>query len=140
MKGQQVFIAKGETYPALIFDNEQQKHFTTWMQEGKVFERNDCLGGSQLTKPLQLRNGVTMSIQSGGSHYCEPRRNMPYSQYESFEIGFPSAVIDALMPYVDNEDAPTDTVYSNVPMAVIEQIVYNAGGVVGYKGECIENA
>jgi hypothetical protein len=139
MQGQQVYISKDEALPTVFSGNEgAQKHFTTWMQEGLVHKTDsDVFGGYQLTKPLQLRNGVHLSIQAGGSHYCFPRKNMPYSQYESFEIGFPSQMIEELMPYVDDEENPTNTVYSCVPMVVIEAIIYKAGGVVGYKVEQI---
>ena len=112
---------------------ELQKHFTTWMQEAQFRQDNHPVFGYQNTEHLILANGVSLSIQAGGSHYCEPRKNLPYSQYQSFEVGFPSARIEELMPYCNDEEKPTKTIYTYVPMAVLEHYIVSAGGVVGTK-------
>ena len=107
------------------------KHFTVWMQEGI---QTHGFGGEryQQTKRLVLANGVSLSIQASSTHYCSPRISTQYSQYSKFEVGFPSHRIEALMPYCDDTDNPTGTVYAYVPLEVLEQYIASAGGVIGY--------
>jgi hypothetical protein len=89
----------------------------------------------QMCKSLLLADGTKLSIQAGRSHYCDPRTdstNGTYANYSEFEIGFPSRVIELLLPYAEDVDNPTDTVYAYVPKELIETIIKEAGGVVGY--------
>lgn len=104
------------------------KHFTQWMQEGI---RDSSASYFQQCRRLVLANGVSLSIQASESAYCEPRQTLPYSQYESFEIGFPSAEIEALMPYCEDPENPTGTVYPYVPLEVLDQYMAT-NPVVGY--------
>ncbi len=110
------------------------KHFTQWMDEGFTGERGEgyCY---QMCRPVLLADGTSLSIQAGDTHYCEPRmlsENGTYSDYSHFEIGFPSRIIEELLPYADDDENPTDTVYAYVPRELIETIIKAAGGVVGY--------
>lgn len=110
------------------------KHFTQWMDEGFIGIRTEryC---HQICEPLLLADGTQMSIQASNNHYCSPRMdstNGTYADYSEFEIGFPSRVIDLLLPYAEDLDSPTDTVYAYVPKELIETIIKEAGGVVGY--------
>jgi len=102
-----------------------KKHFTMIMEEGRRE------GRSTNTKTLVLGDGTTMSVQASNFHYCSPRIDTHYWNYEEFEIGFPSVEIDELMPYVEDESCPTDTVYAYVPVSVIEAVIESRGGVVG---------
>lgn len=104
------------------------KHFTQWMQENICLEYK---GMTQQCCRLVLANGVSLSIQASGTHYSSPRETVPYSQYTAFEIGYPSERIEALMPYCDNEDEPTDTVYAYVPLEVLDVYIASVGGVSG---------
>lgn len=101
-----------------------KKHFTMIMEE------NRRSGRPTNTKTLILGDGTTMSVQASHFHYCEPRIDTQYWNYEEFEIGFPSVQIDELLPYAEDESYPTDTVYAYVPMAVIEAIIERLGGTV----------
>ena len=38
--------------------------------------------------PIQMDNGLTMSIQASETHYSEPRSLVPISQYTAFEVAF----------------------------------------------------
>ena len=105
------------------------KHFTQWMQEG-IPARYE--GKLQQTVRLMLANGVSLSIQASEYHYCTPRENVPYSQYGEFEVGFPSAEIEALLPYAEYPERPTESVYGYVPLEVLEAYIGAVGGVVGY--------
>ena len=101
------------------------KHFTQWMQES----------ASTSYKPvprLLLANGVHLSIQAREYLYCTPRERLPYSQYTEFEVGFPSEEIEALMPYCDDCENPTETVYAYVPLEVLDAYIASVGGVTGY--------
>ena len=122
-----LFIHKEETM------NQQvavlTKHFTQWMQEGIHLEYK---GSIQQALRLVLANGVSLSIQASEDHYCTPRETLPYSQYIEFEVGFPSEEIEALMPYCDDSDNPTDTVYGYVPLEVLDAYIASVGGVTGY--------
>ena len=72
-------------------------------------------------------DGFTMSVQASGTHYCEPRRIA--KRYRSFEIGFPSHEESLLMDYCEDPSRPCDTVYSNVPVRVIDIVIENHGGI-----------
>ena len=106
------------------------KHFTEWMEEGryKTLEETEY----QNTKALKFADGTHMSIQASRTHYCSPRLSTKYRVYREFEIGFPSRKIHSLMPYVEDDDNPTDTVYAYVPLDVVEKVVAECGGVIGF--------
>lgn len=104
-------------------------HFTKWMQENICFKYK---GITQRAACLVLANGVSLSIQASSTHYCSPRETLPYSQYTEFEVGYPSEEIEALMPYCDNCENPTETVYAYVPLEVLDAYITSVGGVAGY--------
>jgi hypothetical protein len=78
-------------------------------------------------KPIVCADGFTMSVQASASHYCSPRDND--GPYNTVEVGYPSEREESLMPYASNEDTPTDTVYSMVPIEVIKYLIYKHGGL-----------
>lgn len=109
------------------------KDFTQWMNEGFC---GTNAGGFifQHCYPLLLADGTSLSIQAGETHYCSPRKNSSdgdYNEYDSFEIGFPSSVIEEIMEYCEDSDNPTETVYAYVPKDIIRQFIAARGGVVG---------
>lgn len=114
------------------------KDFTEILNES-VRHESDICQGHRLAYPLELADGTTLSIQASATHYCEPRETTEsanYNWYESFEIGFPSNVIEEILEYAEQPETPTDTVYGWVPKEVIRQVIESRGGVVGiFKGE-----
>jgi hypothetical protein len=77
-------------------------------------------GSSVHRDPMELDDGLTMSIQASARHYAAPKDNMgPYTEYE---VGFPSQRVEELMPYAEDASDPTKTVYGWVPTEVIETI------------------
>lgn len=84
---------------------------------------------TRLTKSVTCNDGLTMSIQASEGHYCSPRKTLPYSEYLEFEIGYPSEKVELFMPYVEDENNPTDTVYAHVPINVIEEVISKHGGI-----------
>ena len=107
------------------------KDFTEYLNEA-VRQEHKEYGGHRLAFPLRLNDGTQLSIQASSTHYCSPRETTEianYNWYEEFEIGFPTKVIDKLLPYAEEESTPTDTVYGWVPKALIREIIEECGGV-----------
>lgn len=103
------------------------KKFADWMNEGKfgTYPTN--------TKRLLLADGNSLSVQAPEYHYCSPRETMSdYSYYDSFEIGFPSKHYDSLEPFKDGPEDQTESVFGWVPVEVLEKLITEAGGVVGW--------
>ncbi|QDP66901.1 MAG: hypothetical protein Unbinned4409contig1002_2 [Prokaryotic dsDNA virus sp.] len=77
-----------------------------------------------LAKPrIICKDGFSMSVQDGEHHYAK--------WGESYEVGFPSEREELLMPYVEDPDYPTETVYAYVPKAVVSQVISKHGGIDG---------
>lgn len=78
---------------------------------------------------MQCSDGFNLSVQAHYGSYCQPRESWA-DEYSSVEVGYPSEREDLLMPYVEDADRPTDTVYGYVPVSVIEQVIAKHGGLV----------
>ena len=79
-------------------------------------------------------DGFSMSIQGGTrGHYCVPRKLC--REYQKVEIGFPSEIEPLLLPYAEEEETPTETVYGFVEMDVVEEVVKKHGGIIDYAGK-----
>ena len=77
--------------------------------------------------PAQCADGFRMSVQASEGHYCSPRDSI--GPWRAVEIGYPSAKVDAFMPYIDGADSdPTDTVYGYVPIDVVVAAIADHGG------------
>lgn len=73
-------------------------------------------------------DGFHMSVQTGWTHYCQPRLNE--GPWSSVEVGFPSERVEEFMPYIDGKDSdPTNTVYGYVPLAIVAEVVDRHGGL-----------
>lgn len=71
-------------------------------------------------------DGFTVSIQASRGHYCSPRESgLP--AYHSVELGFPSEAVEAWLPYAEEADRPTDTVYGYVPLDVVAGVLTDHG-------------
>lgn len=78
-------------------------------------------------------DGFQMSVQASEFHYCSPRETILSGDYSAWEIGFPSAVEDALLPYQDGDGDPKETVYGYVPTHVVDAVIAKHGGIVATK-------
>lgn len=80
-----------------------------------------------IRKTVQCMDGTTISVQASSSHYCTPRNNVgPYSHVE---VGYPSvAPPDSWREYCENWDAPTNTVYADVPKELVWEYITAHGG------------
>lgn len=75
---------------------------------------------------IRCANGLVLSVQASSFHYCYPRSNR--GPYSTVEVGFPSEAIETLMAYAENPEEPTDTVYSQVPIKTVCQVILDNGG------------
>lgn len=71
---------------------------------------------------------ITRRNRDGDSLYCTPRTNLESGEYETCEVGFPNQREELLMPYAEDPETPTETVYGYVPVTLVEQIIEKHGG------------
>ena len=101
------------------------------MNLNKYFKDNyEMLPGSgervRNREGIECVDGFRMSVQASKSHYCTPRDN--FGPYSKVEVGFPSERIEEFMPFAEEADSPTDTVYGWVPIEIVEQVIESHGG------------
>lgn len=83
---------------------------------------------------VKCKDGFFVSIQGGTSlHYCLPRRHI--NEYTHLELGYPSAPEELIMPYKDGGRSgdPTNSVYAQVPLEVVEELIKRHGGIVAFR-------
>jgi hypothetical protein len=78
-------------------------------------------------KRIYCKDGYNFSVQARSGAYCSPRED--FGPWYEVEVGYPSAVEDTLMPYVDDDSKPLNTVYGYVPIDIVEEIVARHGGI-----------
>ena len=81
-----------------------------------------------MNEAVLCADGFEMSVQANVTAYCSPRENS--GKYELVEVGFPSAVEPMLMPWAEDKDDPTGTVYGYVPVDVVTNVIVKHGGLV----------
>ena len=96
-------------------------------QHCKIKEIFHGLSLRELAPGVVCKDGFGMSVQVGCTHYCSPRVNNAI-YYSAVEIGFPSEKEDLLMPFAEDEEAPTKTVYGYVPVDIVNQVIQKHGG------------
>lgn len=90
-------------------------------------------------------DGFALSVIAGDGAYCSPRPSLfgnlgdvpaDYAgPYTACEVGFPSAKPEPWSEwsqYVEDPDAPTETVYAYVPIDLIRRTIEAHGGEVGH--------
>ena len=87
----------------------------------------------RLAGQIVCADDLRMSVQASRTHYCSPREDEgPWSEVE---VGFPSQRVEELMPYAEDADKPTETVYAWVPIEVVEAVIAAHGGSEQLEGE-----
>lgn len=77
---------------------------------------------------VKCKDGFEVSVQASRSHYCIPRDGN--GVYTHVEMGFPSDYMgDEFQQYAEEPDRPTDTVYSCVPIEMIDRLIESHGGL-----------
>jgi hypothetical protein len=79
-------------------------------------------------KKIQCASGLSLSVQAHYGAYCTPSGDV--GPYTRVEVGYPSQMVPELMEWCENPSIPTETVYGQVPVEVVEAIVDKHGGVV----------
>lgn len=74
-------------------------------------------------------DGFEMSVQAGSTHYSDPREDCA-EKYISVEVGYPTDAEELFMPYAEDPNRPTDTVYGWVPSSIVTLVCVKHGGVV----------
>jgi hypothetical protein len=92
-------------------------------------EKRESRGGMLLTPPLACKDGFDMSVQASAFHYCSPRADFPEESYTAVEVGFPTQADERLLPFAEDPENPTETVYGYVPAAVVDGVVEAHGGL-----------
>jgi len=86
--------------------------------------------GEHLTQVpcIECEDGFAMSVQASAFHYCTPRESE--GPWCNVEVGFPTARVDALMPWMEDwgDTDPTDAVYAYTPIEVVAQVIADHGG------------
>lgn len=100
---------------------------------GYSFEEFIAQTKDEFQRPrVVMGDGVSMSVQASAFHYCEPRRS-GLDTYKSYEVGYPSKVIEQLREYAErpaqNDEELLDFIYPFVPAEVLSQIVMEHGGI-----------
>ena len=89
----------------------------------------DGIGEIQANRPrLYCNDGYSISVQASEFHYCSPRLN-GLQDYESVELGYPSAEDELINEYAEDALDYTDTVYGYVPIEVVEKLIEKHGGI-----------
>ena len=93
----------------------------------KVIAITDHIAMVELRPEIECADGLTFSVQASHTHYCQPRNdNGPYT---AVEVGYPSKPVKELMPYAEDTENPTSTVYGYVPVEIVEQVIESHGGI-----------
>ena len=115
------------------------KRFYPPVLDKTKFEFTAMLGGMQRYRDstienvfprMECKDGFHFSVQAHAGAYCKPRDDFA-DNYSKVEVGFPSRTEPLLMPYVEDADRPTDTVYGYVPINVVIAVIEKHGGLKG---------
>tara|TARA_R110000765_G_scaffold305114_3_gene399050 strand:- start:310 stop:630 length:321 start_codon:yes stop_codon:yes gene_type:complete len=80
-------------------------------------------------EPVTCQDGFRISVQASSCHYCSPREDNAES-YATVELGYPSSPQPLIHSYAEDRNAPTQTVYSQVPVAIVRELLAKHGGIV----------
>ena len=98
-----------------------------FIQKYRKVKKNIPSMTSSYCNHVICKDGFKMSVQAGQSLYSKPRDVADY--YEEAEIGFPSEEESLLVNYCEDETNPCGTVYSYVPVNLIDKIIEKHGGI-----------
>lgn len=76
---------------------------------------------------LHCVDGFTMMATGSPLHRCRPRND--HGPWSHVEVGYPSERHSELMLYAKDRQNPTTTVYFDVPITVVVDIVNQHGGL-----------
>ena len=82
---------------------------------------------SSHTPHVICKDGFKMSVQVGQSLYSTPKDVV--DNYEEMEVGYPSEEEYLLAKYAEDGENLCETVYSFVPVNLIDKIIEKHGGI-----------
>lgn len=85
--------------------------------------------GNMVRPRVKCADGYTVSVQAGYGCYSTPERFSYY--FTHVELGYPSEPDEELIPYAEDPEEPTGTVYGHVPVELVDFITTKHGGIVG---------
>lgn len=77
------------------------------------------------------RDGFSIHLCAGEEFYCVPREYRKDGKYTHIEAGYPNKKEELLMPYAEDPEYPTETVYGKVPTDLIDKVIQKHGGFAG---------
>ena len=102
-----------------------------------IESRKDISDRDYIVPPVICKDGFKMSVQHSSSHYCSPRIDFAERQgyaegfeFVSYEVAYPSEKEEILLPYAENPECPTGTVYACIPAQIVEQVAEMHGGLI----------
>lgn len=81
---------------------------------------------SVIFKHIQCKDWYKISIQASYWHYCQPRYTFFHHSmfwYTHMELWYPNQEDDLINEYAEDKDNKTWTVYANVPVEIIENLL-----------------
>jgi hypothetical protein len=106
-----------------------------WRENVRVDRPSPHIGEPfTMCRRLTCADGFSMSVQASHYHYSKPRTLVESGDYASWEIGFPSAAEYDLLPFAEEDERPTETVYGFVPTEVVNRIIAKHGGLAEAEG------
>ena len=79
---------------------------------------------------VKCKDGFEVSIQGSRYHYCSPRVNLEDGCYSQVELGYPSEIMsDEINQHAENDEYLLETVYSYVPIELVEKEIQKHGGI-----------
>lgn len=86
-------------------------------------------GLQALRRHVVCNDGFIISVQASSGHYCTPQEDM-LEEYQTVELGLPNRKDDLILPYAEDPEWPTTTVYPQVPMDLVELLIEKHGGLM----------
>ena len=89
---------------------------------------NEKLGMLYIREFVECSDGFSISIQASEIHYCSPRANLTNGEYNTVELGFPNQEDELIYEYAQSDNY-TGTIYSYVPIEIVEELINKHGGI-----------
>lgn len=100
-----------------------------------IFSTNKFLSQNKpdgiVRKKALCKDGFSISIQASMYHECNPRK--PKGPYKSVELGYSSHIEILIEKYAKNTPSKYYTIYSYVPVKVVDEVIKKHGGIIGTK-------
>lgn len=127
-------------FEKFFFDYKNIGNEIVWVYNGKPVYSKDLFDAPEFVQekciPIYKRiicnDGFSMSVQMSCGHHCKPMITLYLTWeciYTHVEVGFPSQIEELLLPYIEDQKNPTDTIYNIVPRTIIDTIIEKHGWI-----------